>query len=121
MKILRLFFPIIKELVLQRTKVSVRCAEILRHVVEDVFGQTESDRKQMILVYMSALKLFLDNGEMRIPIFILKHICNIIVPQAEEAQWSIIFVKDAKCEEFIRGNMKHRNYSQKDFSGPLMK
>ena len=106
---------------MQKTKVSVECADILRHVVEDVFCGSEADQKKMILVYMAALKKFLEEDEMRIPIFILKHICDIIQPAKQEAPWSIVFLKDPKCDEFIRGNMKHRSYAAKDFKGLTMK
>eukprot|EP00494_Astrolonche_serrata_P027437 UN27700 len=58
---------------------------------------------------------------MRIPNFILTHICNIIQPPEEVIPWQILFVKDPKHEEYIRRSMKHRAYGPKDLKGPLMK
>eukprot|EP00960_Hanusia_phi_P031785 749481-Hanusia_phi.AAC.19 len=106
----------VQSLIVQKTKLTDDCAQLLLSTFMSISSESEADQKRFCLACVSALR---HHREGRTPVFLLQQLCNIMCPTKPEPTYWLILTKSPTQEEFIRGGMTKNPYCSLDIGTTL--
>jgi hypothetical protein len=91
----------LRGLKLERTTLSEECARVLLRVVDNVFTDSDDDKRALLKAYVHALEKT-PEADKRGSSFILDQMCSIIKPAKVQREVQVVLKKAPSQEDFIR-------------------
>eukprot|EP00299_Pterocystis_sp_00344_P012672 c6116_g1_i1.p1 GENE.c6116_g1_i1~~c6116_g1_i1.p1 ORF type:complete len:1228 (-),score=282.65 c6116_g1_i1:13-3696(-) len=106
----------LRGLVVQRTKLSEDCANILQSVLHQACLSNDEDAKQYVIACIGLINSVDEHHQLAV----LDEVNSVLCPFKSEKVVLMTLTKSSTQEDFIRGSMTRNPYSSKD-CGPLMR